>query len=132
MQYPQHVTANRVIRKSLKIRVWNRDRNTVLAEAAEVAGTSEKRRRGLLGRTHLEPGAGLWICPCESVHSFGMKFAIDLVYLDRRRRIRKVRPNLVPWRISACLTAHSVLELPVGTIEATRTERGDQLEFEDL
>jgi uncharacterized membrane protein (UPF0127 family) len=61
-----------------------------------------------------------------------MKFAIDVVYLDRTKRVRKVRKEMVPRRLSACLTAHSVLELPVGVIESSRTEPGDQLEFEKL
>jgi uncharacterized protein len=61
-----------------------------------------------------------------------MKFAIDLVYLDRKKRVRKIRKEMVPRRLSACLTAHSVLELPVGAIDASRTEPGDQLEFEKL
>jgi uncharacterized membrane protein (UPF0127 family) len=116
----------------LQIKVRNLDRGTVLAEAADVADTSAKRRTGLLKHTKLEPGAGLWIAPCEAVHSFGMKFAIDVVYLDRKKRVRKVRKEMVPRRLSACLTAHSVLELPVGVIEASRTEPGDQLEFEKL
>ena len=107
----------------------NRDRGTVLAEAADVADTSAKRRTGLLKHSKLDPGEGLWIAPCESVHSFGMKFAIDVVYLDRKKKVRK---EMVPRRISACLTAHSVLELPVGVIEASRTEPGDQLDFEKL
>jgi uncharacterized membrane protein (UPF0127 family) len=116
----------------LQIKVRNLDRGTVLAEAADVADTSAKRRTGLLKHSSLEPGAGLWIAPCESVHSFGMKFAIDLVYLDRKKKVRKVRREMVPRRLSACLTAHSVLELPVGAIDASRTEPGDQLEFEKL
>ena len=61
-----------------------------------------------------------------------MKFAIDVVYLDKKKKVRKVRRNLAPWRLSACVTAHSVLELPVGVIDASRTERGDQLEFEKV
>ena len=116
----------------MQIKVWNKDRNTVLAERASIAGTSAERRTGLLKHTSLEPGEGLWISPCESVHSFGMKFTIDVVYLDKKKRVKKVRKAMVPRRISACLTAHSVLELPEGTIEATRTEPGDQLEFEKL
>jgi uncharacterized membrane protein (UPF0127 family) len=116
----------------LQIKVRNQNRGTVLAEAADVADTSAKRRTGLLKHTRLDPGAGLWIAPCEAVHSFGMKFAIDLVYLDRKKRVRKVRREMVPRRLSACLTAHSVLELPVGAIDASRTEPGDQLEFEKL
>lgn len=103
-----------------------------MAEAAEVADTSAKRRTGLLKHSSLEPGSGLWIAPCEAVHSFGMRFAIDVVYLDRKKKVRKLRREMVPRRLSACLTAHSVLELPVGAIDASRTEAGDQLEFEKL
>jgi len=123
----------RVINKViLPIRVTNRDRGTVLAESADVADTSAKRRTGLLKHSELKPGEGLWIAPCESVHSFGMKFSIDVVYLDRAKKVKKVRKEMVPRRISACLTAYSVLELPVGAIEASRTAPGDQLEFEKL
>ena len=97
-----------------------------------MADTSAKRRTGLLKHSKLDPGSGLWIAPCESVHSFGMKFAIDIVYLDRKKKVRKTRKEMAPWRMSACLTAHSVLELPVGAIEASGTKPGDQLEFEEL
>ena len=58
-----------------------------------------------------------------------MRFPIDLVYLDRKKRVRKIRKIVGPWRLSACLTAHSVLELPVGTIAESRTERGDMVEI---
>ena len=80
----------------------------------------------------LEAGAGLWIVPCESVHTFFMKFPIDLVYLDRQRRVRKVRHAVPAWRMSACLSAHSVLELPAGTAKQTGTAVGDELEIEKL
>jgi uncharacterized membrane protein (UPF0127 family) len=116
----------------LKIHVRNVTRDVVLADAAEVADTSAKRRTGLLKHTSLEAGEGLWIAPCESVHSFFMKFTIDVVYLDRKHQIKKIRPEMVPWRISGCLTAHSVLELPAGTIARTGTKAGDQLEIKNL
>jgi uncharacterized membrane protein (UPF0127 family) len=61
-----------------------------------------------------------------------MKFPIDLVYLDRRKRVRKIRHAVPPWRVSGCLMAHSVLELPAGTAIATRTQAGDQLAVEKL
>jgi len=115
----------------LKIVVRNQTRNTVLADAADVADTSEKRRTGLLKHDRLEPGQGLWIVPCESVHSFFMKFAIDLVYLDRNQKVRKVRHRMVPWRLSACLTAHSILELPAGAVAASGTQAGDQLKIDE-
>jgi uncharacterized membrane protein (UPF0127 family) len=115
----------------LKIVVRNQTRDTVLADAAEVADTSAKRRTGLLKHDRLDPGHGLWIVPCESVHSFFMKFAIDLVYLDRNKKVRKVRHRMVPWRLSACLSAHSILELPAGVAAASGTQAGDQLELVD-
>jgi len=116
----------------LKVQVRNLTRETVMAEAAEVADTSAKRRVGLLKHKRLEPGDGLWIVPCESVHTFFMKFAIDLVYLDRNKRVRKVRHAVGPWRISGCLRADSVLELPAGTAERTGTRPGDALAIEKL
>lgn len=110
--------------------VWNRTRGSTLADSAELAGTSAKRRKGLLGRENLSAGQGLWIVPCGAIHTFFMRFAIDVLYVDRKKRARKIRTNLVPWRLSACLMAHSVLELPAGTIARSGTQRGDQLEFE--
>ena len=124
--------SDRVINGSLKIQVQNLTRKVELADRAEVADTSAKRRTGLLKHTGLEPGKGLWIVPCESVHSFFMKFTIDVLYLDRKHRVKKIRPEMAPWRISGCLTAHSVLELPAGTITRTGTVRGDQLEIKNL
>ena len=116
----------------MKVKVRNETRKTVLAEAAEVADTSAKRRTGLLKHSRLEPGDGLWIRPCESVHTFFMKFAIDLVYLDKRLKVRKVRHAVPAWRLSACLTAHSVLELPAGMAQQTQTSVGDVLAMETL
>jgi uncharacterized membrane protein (UPF0127 family) len=112
--------------------VRNQTRNAVLGEAVDVADTSEKRRVGLLKHERLEPGEGLWIKPCESVHTFFMKFAIDLVYVDKNQKVRKVRSAVPPWRLSACLTAHSIIELPAGTIERTGTQAGDELSIEKL
>ena len=116
----------------MKVKVRNETRDTVLAEAADLANTSATRRTGLLKHERLEAGDGLWIVPCESVHTFFMKFPIDLVYLDKKRKVRKVRHAVPAWRLSACLTAHSVLELPAGTLERTGTMVGDELAVEKL
>jgi len=112
-----------------RVLVRNETRQTVVAEFAEIAESSGTRRRGLLGRKGLAPGEGLWILPCEAVHTFGMQFPIDVVYLSRNRKVRKIRRALMPWRFSMCLLAHSVLELPAGTAEQTQTQPGDQLSF---
>jgi hypothetical protein len=116
----------------LKVLVRNHTRDTILGDAVEIADTSEKRRVGLLKHVRLEPGAGLWIVPCESVHTFFMKFPIDLVYLDKQRKVRKVKHAVPAWRLSACLTAHSILELPAGTVEKSGTMPGDELSLEKL
>jgi hypothetical protein len=102
----------------------------VLGNRIAVAGTSKERRTGLLNHTGLGEGEGLLIVPCESVHSFGMKFAIDVVFVNKKKVVVKVRPNMVKRRIALSFRAHSVVELPVGAIERTGTEPGDQLEFE--
>jgi uncharacterized membrane protein (UPF0127 family) len=107
-------------------------RKTVLATYAELADSGTSRNKGLLGRSGLGPGEGMWIVPGEAIHTFGMQFPIDLAYLDRHRRIRKVRSHVPPWRISACLTAHSVLELPSGTICETKTQVGDELSISSV
>ena len=70
--------------------------------------------------------------PCEGVHTFFMKFALDLVYIDRKHVVRKTVANVPPWRLSLCLPAHSIVELPAGTIDSSATRKGDQLAFEPL
>jgi hypothetical protein len=104
----------------------------VLTERAEAADTSQKRRTGLLKHAGLAEGEGLWIVPCEGVHTFGMKFAIDVVFLSKKRVVLKVRKDMAKRRLSLCLRAHSVLELPSGMAEKTATQAGDQLEFETV
>ena len=87
------------------IKVVNVTRRAKIADRVQLAGDGRNRRKGLLGRDTLPSGEGLWIVPCEAVHTFGMRFPIDLVYLDRQLRIVKIRSNVGPWRISGCLRA---------------------------
>jgi uncharacterized protein len=102
----------------------------VLADRADIADTSAKRRTGLLKHAGLEPGEGLWIVPCEGVHTFAMKFPIDVVFLNKKKKVLKTRPGMGKRRIALSLLAHSVLELPAGKLAETGTVKGDQLEFE--
>ncbi len=96
-------------------------------EAADFVG----RGIGLLGRDALEPGAGLWIHPCKSIHTFGMRFAIDAVFLDRRHRVVRVVGGLRPWRMVPLVwRASSVVELPAGRAAEVDIRPGDQLCFE--
>ena len=113
-----------------RLRVQNQSRGTVLADRAEIADSSKTRKTGLLKHDRLERGEGLWITPCEGVHTAGMKFPIDVLFLNRKRKVVKIRAAMPRWRLALCLWAHSVLELPSGTAAATKTSRGDQLEFE--
>lgn len=114
------------------LRVLNTTHDTVIGDRIEVADSAARRNKGLLGRTGLETGEGLWIVPCEAVHTFAMKFALDLIYLDRKHRVVKVRQSVRPGRISGSFRAHSVIELPTGIIAATRTYPGDQLQFDPV
>ena len=116
----------------LKFDARNLTRGTSLGSRIDLAETSAARQIGLLKHNCLETGCGLWIVPCESIHMFFMKFPIDVVYVDRKHRVRKLVENLRPWRVSACLSAHSVVELPVGAIRESATEKGDQLEFVEV
>ncbi|MCU0245429.1 MAG: DUF192 domain-containing protein [Bryobacter sp.] len=109
--------------------VRNVTRATVVASEAGIADTSRTRRTGLLKHDRLEPGEGLWIVPTEAIHTFGMRFNIDVVFLNKRRQVVKLREDMPRRRMSVCWRAHSVLELPPGTIRATQTAVGDQLEF---
>ena len=114
-----------------KLRVRNLTRGGIeLADRADVANTSEKRRQGLLKHTGLEIGEGLWIVPCEAVHTFFMKFVIDVIFLNKKRQVVKIRENMALWRLAGSFSAHSVLELRAGSCARTGTLKGDQLELE--
>jgi len=114
------------------LRALNQTRGTYVARRVEVADTSESRTKGLLGRDGLEPDSGLWIEPCEWVHMFGMKFAIDIVVLDRQNKVVGVKTNLKPGGIGPLFWgAYSTLELPVGALSASGTVKGDHITWED-
>jgi uncharacterized membrane protein (UPF0127 family) len=124
-----HIPKRRLGKPDIRLRISNLTQQAELAHWVEVADNGAKRRKGLLGREMLSAGEGLWIVPCEAVHTLGMQFPIDLVYLDRDRRVQKVRNDVPPWRLSVCFSAHSVLELASGAIRRSGTKPGDLLEF---
>ncbi len=94
----------------------------------ELAATAWARLRGLLGRRGPNPGQGLWIRPCNSVHCCFMRFAIDVLYLDSAGTILRVRHHLRPWRFSAYWRAASVLELAAGECRRLNIQPGDRLQ----
>ena len=102
-----------------------------LAPNLSVADTFFKRLKGLLGKKELPHGEGLWIKPCNSVHTFGMKFPIDVVFLDKENRVVGLAKTLRPNRVSRLYSsASSVIELPAGTIDVAVTVIGDHIEIE--
>jgi len=112
--------------------VFNKTRDCFVATEVAAANTYIRRLVGLLGKTVTwsRPGRGLWINPCHGVHTLGMTFPIDLVFLDRDKRVVHVEEHVRPFRISkVCLNARSVLELPAHTIYRTGTRVGDVLEI---
>jgi len=88
--------------------------------------------RGLLGRSGLEPGAGMLIDSAPSVHMFFMRFPIDVVFLDRDRTVVSVRHRLAPWRVAGARHAVAALELPAGTAAEAGIQEGDVLVLEDI
>jgi hypothetical protein len=112
---------------------FNRTRSQYLATRLSVADTHWSRLRGLLGKTasDFQQERGLWIVPCRGVHTLGMRFPIDVIYLSPDKVVVHLEPALGPWRFAPVrLKAASVLELPENTIRSTGTTIGDQLEID--
>jgi hypothetical protein len=104
----------------------------LVCERCEIAESSFARARGLLGRDGLEPGGGMLIDRAGSVHMFFMRFPIDAVFLDRNRKVLRVKKQLAPWRVAAARRAVATLELPAGAAAEAGLEEGDVLVFENL
>jgi uncharacterized protein len=95
----------------------------VLARSVEAAVDSTSRRRGLLGRTGLDDAA-LVIAPCNAVHTFFMRFPIDVVFVDRSGRVLGIAASVPAWRMTASLRAFATIELAAGTAARTGTATG--------
>jgi uncharacterized membrane protein (UPF0127 family) len=111
---------------------FNRTRGAYLATELSLANTHWSRLRGLMGtnKATFSAGKALWIVPCRGVHTFAMRFPIDVVYLDRGQVVVHVEKNLLPWRMAPVrLSAVSVLELPPNTLAGSGTSIGDELEI---
>ena len=111
---------------------FNRTRQAYLATHVTLAATHWSRFRGLMCTPAAEfrPGDGLWIVPCRGVHTFAMRFPIDVLYLDARKRVVHIEENLRPWRIAkVSLRAASVLELPGDTLRSHQTAVGDEIDI---
>lgn len=111
---------------------WNQTRNTCLAAELSVADTHWSRFCGLIGikPSDFVAGQGLWIVPSRGVHTFAMRFPIDVIYLDKEKVVVHIEQHLKPWRVAPVrMRAASVLELPAATLSSTGTMLGDQIEI---
>ncbi len=100
----------------------------VVCERCLVADRPLARMKGLLGRRTLPSDEGILLRPCASVHTFFMRFSIDVVFLDAEQTVVKITPSLAPWRTAGCRGAKAVLELAAGECERRGLEVGDRLE----
>jgi hypothetical protein len=111
--------------------IYNSTRNSCLGEQIGVADSSLTRLRGLLGKQFLAPGCGLFIVPTQAIHTVGMAFPIDVVFVDKKYSVVGVREAIPPFRMTRVFwRALGVVELPAGTIQRTHTKVGDQLKVE--
>ena len=111
-----------------RVCVFNLTRQSFLSFGVEVADTQWKRMRGLLGRLRLRADDGVWLVPSQGVHTVGLFFPIDVVYLDANSRAIHLVEHLKPFRISPLKTqSRSVLELPARSIFCSDTKPGDRL-----
>lgn len=112
------------------ITVTNATRGTTLGTRVGIADRWWSRARGLLGRGPLADGEGLFLAPCRAVHMWGMRFPLDIVFVDERGAVVALYHGLRPGRRSHWHgDAHAAVELPSGTLEASGTEEGDALDW---
>ena len=109
-----------------------REDGSPVCERCVVADRMFSRMKGLLGKRSLAAGDGLLIRPAPSVHTFFMRFPIDVVFLSRRGEVMKVSADVGPWRVRSCRHAYAVLELPAGEAKNRGLAVGHRLEAEEL
>ncbi len=112
------------------MQIVNVTRNQVLSDQCRLASSFLQRLVGLLGRNSLPRGQGLLLDNCHGIHTIGMRFAIDILFLDRGLRVMRSASRVAPFHLGPVVSnASYVLELPSGMIEETGTEVGDQIQF---
>lgn len=112
------------------MKITRKSDNALIADNVKVANNVITRFIGLLNRSGLEKGEGLLITPCNSIHSFGMRFNFDAVFINKNNQIKHLMTNIKPWSVSPIIfSVKSVLELPGGTIKELKLNVGDFLVF---
>jgi len=113
------------------MKILNQTQNTTVAENAVMADTFMSRMVGLLKHNSLAEGEGLWITQCNSIHMFFMRFAIDVIFVDKSNRVVGVVENILPNRLSRIYwKAKAAIEVPVGVISKSKTQVGDQINLQ--
>jgi uncharacterized membrane protein (UPF0127 family) len=113
------------------VSVVNISKGVTIASKVIWAGTSETRRRGLLGRDALAADEGMYIVPTQWIHMFGMRFPIDVAFLAADGKVLHIHHKLKPNRLSRPVwRAEGALELAAGILQETNTEVGDIIQFE--
>jgi uncharacterized membrane protein (UPF0127 family) len=107
--------------------LWNVRTGTPVVTRLEPAFDSRSRNRGLLGRTGLEAGHALVIAPCNGIHTFFMKFAIDVMFVARDGTVRRIASALRPWRVALSPRSFAVIETAAGVVGTSGTRPGDRL-----
>jgi uncharacterized membrane protein (UPF0127 family) len=118
-----------------KLTAVNKTRGVSLASEVEVAKSLFRRLKGLIGRRapDFPPGCGMWIIPCNGIHTFAMKIPIDAAYLDSSHRVLRLCREVPPFRIAPLsFRTRSVLELPAGTLARSNSKVGDIIEFQKV
>ena len=111
------------------MKIFNSFQNTFLANQVVVADTFFSRFVGLLNRKNLNSGEALMITRCRSIHMFFMRFAIDVIFVDRQNRVVGLVEGIKPFCLSSIfLKASYAIELPEGTIKTSKTVVGDELQ----
>jgi uncharacterized membrane protein (UPF0127 family) len=114
------------------MKITNRTRMTLLGSRVRLADSWVGRLRGFLGRPEPKQGEGILLLPCNAIHTLGMNFAVDVIFLDAEGRVLELRRSLPPWRITSRVRrGRYVLEVPVGTIDASGTQVGDELTWHE-
>lgn len=112
------------------MKIINRTQGTVVGSRVRLADTWWGRFWGFLGHGVPSPGEGILLAPCNSIHTFFMRFSIDVIFLSADGEVLSLRSGLRPWRICRGVRGgRYVLEIPSGIIEATKTRVGDELSW---
>ncbi len=111
--------------------LWNVRTGAALVTRLETAFDSKSRNRGLLGRTGLDPGHALVLAPCNGVHTFFMKFPIDVLFVARDGTVRRIASALRPWRVALSPRSFAVIETAAGVIGGSGTRPGDRLAIDE-